>query len=81
MPAVRARRVGGAAGPSRVLYQFVAFLVVNRLPRLYDPVDQASLMRGAMRDRWCVAVRTETPERAHALLHDLSVDAVEELPA
>ncbi len=66
---------------SAVLAGFVAFLVVNRLPRLYDPVDQASLMRGAMRDRWCVAVRTETPERAHALLHDLSVDAVEELPA
>jgi hypothetical protein len=66
---------------SAVLVGFIAFLVVNRLPRLYDPVDESSLMRGAMRDRWCVAVRTETPDRAHALLHGLSVSAVEELPA
>jgi hypothetical protein len=63
-----------------VLGGFVAFLVVNRLPRLYDPVDEASLMRGATRDRWCVAVHTESPERAHALLSDLSADQVEELP-
>ncbi len=32
-------------------------------------------MRGAMRDRWCVAIRTEAPERAHALLRDLAADA------
>jgi hypothetical protein len=64
-----------------VLAGFIAFLVVNRLPRLYDPVDEANLMRGAMRDRWCVAIRTELPDRAHALLRDLSADEVEELPA
>jgi hypothetical protein len=64
-----------------VLAGFVAFLVINHLPRLYDPVDEAGLMRGAMRDRWCVAIRTELPDRAHALLRDLSVDEVEELPA
>jgi hypothetical protein len=66
---------------SAVLAGFVAFLIVNRLPRLYDPVDEAGLMRGAMRDRWCVAIRTESPDRAHALLRELSADAVEELPA
>jgi hypothetical protein len=66
---------------SAVLVGFIGFLVVNRLPRLYDPVDEASLMRGAMRDRWCVAIRTALPERAHALLRDLSADEVEELPA
>jgi hypothetical protein len=65
---------------SAVLAGFVAFLAVNRLPRLYDPVDEARLMRGATRDRWCVVVRTESPERAHALLRDLSADQVEELP-
>jgi Protein of unknown function (DUF3341) len=66
---------------SAVLAGFIAFLIVNRLPRLYDLVDEASLMRGATRDRWCVAIRTELPDRAHALLRDLSPDAVEELPA
>jgi hypothetical protein len=66
---------------SAVLAGFIAFLVVNRLPRLYEPVDEASLMRDATRDRWCVSIRTESPDRAHALLRDLSADMVEELPA
>jgi hypothetical protein len=66
---------------SAVLAGFIAFLVVNRLPRLYDPVDEAGLMRGATRDRWCVAIRTELPDLARALLRDLSADQVEELPA
>jgi hypothetical protein len=66
---------------SAVVAGFVAFLVVNRLPRLYDPVDEASLMRGATRDRWCVAIRTESPDRVHSLLRDLAADEVEELPA
>jgi hypothetical protein len=64
-----------------VLAGFVAFLVVNRLPRLYDPVDEASLMRGATRDRWCVAIRTESPEHVRAVLRDLAADEVEELQA
>jgi hypothetical protein len=59
---------------------FVGYLVVNRLPHLYDPVDEAMLMRGATRDRWCVALRTDTPDKAHDLLRSLSAD-VEELPA
>jgi hypothetical protein len=62
-----------------VLAGFIGFLVVNRLPHLYDPIDEAPLMRGATRDRWCIAIHTESPDRAHALLRDLS-DAVEELP-
>jgi hypothetical protein len=66
---------------SAVLAGFVAFLVVNRLPRLYDPVDEASLMRGATRDRWCVAIRTESPDHVHAVLRDLVADEVEELQA
>jgi hypothetical protein len=66
---------------SAVVAGFIAFLVVNRLPRLYDPVDEAMLIRGATRDRWCLAVRTESPDRAHALLRDLAAEKVEELPA
>ncbi len=64
-----------------MLAGFVGFLVVNRLPHLYDPVDEAMLMRGASRDRWCVAIRTDAPERAHDLLRSLAAEQVEELPA
>jgi hypothetical protein len=64
-----------------LLAGFIAFLVINRLPRLYDPVDEAGLIRGATRDRWCVTIRTESPDRAHALLRDLAADEVEEVPA
>ena len=64
-----------------VLGGFIGFLVVNRLPRLYDPVDEADLLRGALRDRWCLAIRTEAPERTHEVLRSLSVEQVEELPA
>jgi hypothetical protein len=66
---------------SAVLAGFAAFLIVNRLPQLYDAVDEAKLMRGAMRDRWCVVIHTASPEQACALLRDLSADAVEELLA
>jgi hypothetical protein len=66
---------------SAVVTGFIGFLVVNRLPRLYDPVDEAMLMRGATRDRWCLAVRTEAPDQARSVLSDLAADAVEELPA
>jgi hypothetical protein len=50
------------------------------LPRLYDPVDEADLMRGALRDRWCLSIRTEASERTHEVLRSLSVEQVEELP-
>jgi hypothetical protein len=66
---------------SAMLAGFFGFLVVNRLPRLYDPIDEADLMRGASRDRWCVVIRTEAPERAHDLLRTLSAEQVEDLPA
>ena len=64
---------------SAMLAGFFGYLVVNRMPRLYDPVDEAVLMRGASRDRWCVSIRTDSPERAHDLLRTLSAEQVEEL--
>jgi hypothetical protein len=66
---------------SAVATGFLGYLLVNRLPHLHDPVDEALLMRGATGDRWCVAIRTETPERAQDLLRALSAEQVEELPA
>lgn len=66
---------------SAVLAGFAGFLLVNRLPRLYDPIDEAELMRHASRDRWCVAIRTEAPDLAADLLHTLSAEQIEDLPA
>ena len=34
----------------------MAFMVINRMPRLYDPVDEWDAMRRASRDRWFVQV-------------------------
>jgi Protein of unknown function (DUF3341) len=64
-----------------MLAGFIGFLVVNRLPRLWEPVDEAMLIRRASRDLWCVAVRTDTPERTHDLLRSLSADRIEEVAA
>jgi hypothetical protein len=62
-----------------VIAGFLGFLAVNRLPRLWEPVDEAMLIRRASRDLWCVAIRTEAPERAHDLLRSLSADQIEEV--
>jgi hypothetical protein len=64
---------------SAMLAGFFGYLIVNRLPHLYDPVDEAMLMRGATCDRWCVSIRTDSPDRTHDLLRDLAAEHVEEL--
>ena len=50
---------------------FVGFMAINRMPRLYEPVDEADAMRRASSDRWCLAVQTEDAavlDRARGLL-------------
>jgi len=44
-----------------ILAGFVAFFVLNRMPHLYDPVDEAEAMRRASADRWCLAIRSDDP--------------------
>jgi hypothetical protein len=63
-----------------VLAGFVGYLAVNRMPRLYDPVDECTALRRAMRDHWCLAISTAQPERVRALLHDAPPLAIETLP-
>ncbi len=62
---------------------FFGFLIVNRLPALYDPVDELESFRRATRDGWFVAVRSEDGAaigRARGVLGELSPLRVEEIP-
>lgn len=62
---------------------FAAFMAINRLPRLYHPVDEAAGMRRASRDRWVVQVASDEPamlDRAHAVFVRLDPILVEDLP-
>jgi hypothetical protein len=61
---------------------FLSFMVINRLPRLYDPADESAMLRRASRDGWLLQVATEEPElldRALVLLRGLDPVRVEEL--
>ena len=57
---------------------FLSYFVINRLPRLYDPVDESDRFRGASRHGWFVAVRGDA-SRAPALIAALHPLSVEEL--
>ncbi len=62
-----------------VVAGFIGYFVVNRLPHLYDPIDEAPVMRHALRDGWCVAISTQTPDRVRHLLETFSADHIEEV--
>lgn len=60
---------------------FFAYLIVNRMPRLWEPVDETAAMRSAMRDEFVVAVHsTDHAEfaRARRLLESLQPLTLEE---
>jgi hypothetical protein len=62
---------------------FVAFLIANRMPALYDPIDESEAFRRATRDSYFLAVRSADGAaigRARAILAELRPRLVEELP-
>jgi len=58
---------------------FFGYLIVNRMPRLYDPVDECEAIRQASRDLWCVAVHAEDEDRARRILRDCAAASIEDL--
>lgn len=63
---------------------FLGFLIINRLPRLYDPVDESDHFRHAMQDGWFLALRTDDAHhinRAKDVLSRLRPIRLEELEA
>lgn len=51
-----------------VVVGFAAFLVANRLPKLYEPIDEQPAFRNVMRDGNVLTVRRLEPARARVLL-------------
>jgi hypothetical protein len=58
---------------------FLGYFAINRLPHLYDPVDEGAGFRAATRDGWFVAIRGDT-SRAPSMLEGLRTTSVEALP-
>ena len=59
---------------------FISFLTYNGFPRLYDPIDEAEIMRRASQDGWIVAVRSKdasTLADARTLLAELGAARIE----
>ncbi len=68
---------------SAVAGGFLRFLIANRLPALYDPIDEIDGFRRASRDGFFLAVRTADGTaigRARTVLNELSPILLEELP-
>jgi hypothetical protein len=62
----------------------IGYLAVNRMPRLYERIDECDFMRGATSERWIVAIRSDVQKKiasAHMVLDRLHPAAIEEVPA
>ncbi len=67
-----------------VLAGVFGYFCINRMPRLYDRIDELDSMREAMRDGWLVAINLKNPERlarARSIVESLRPIAIEEMPS
>ena len=65
-----------------VVAAFAAFMLINRLPRLYEPIDEAEVMREVSRDGWVVAIKStdaRVVKDARAVLASLNPERIEEI--
>jgi hypothetical protein len=65
---------------SAVVAGIFGYFALNRMPRLYDPIDELDSMREAMRDGWLVAIHTEDPDRitqARSIVEEFHPIAIE----
>jgi hypothetical protein len=62
-----------------MLAGFLAYVVVNRMPRLYEPVDESDAFRNASRDGYFLAIRQADEARARAALEPFRPELVQEL--
>jgi Alternative complex III, ActD subunit len=60
---------------------FIGYFAINRMPRLYEPIDHCRSMQRALRDLWIVAVDSDNAERASELLAKYRPLCIEEIPA
>jgi hypothetical protein len=61
---------------------FAAFMLINRMPRLYEPIDEADVTREVSRDGWVVAIRSgdnAVLDHARRILHGVGVERIEEV--
>lgn len=67
-----------------VLAGIFGYFAINRMPRLYEPIDDCEAMPEATRDGWLVAVFTADPKRlarAREVLDALDPLVIEEIPS
>jgi hypothetical protein len=61
---------------------FFGFILINRLPRLYDQIDESDAFRDSTRSGWFIAVRTAAKpnrDRALAALRACGAPRIEEI--
>jgi hypothetical protein len=66
-----------------VLAGVFGYFAINRMPRLYERIDEFDSMREAMRDGWLVAICSDDPLRlsqARAIVEEWGPVAIEEMP-